>query len=220
MKIFAVILFFPLFASAAPRMDSAVGSETAQLVTILPDHEDPNLYYVFPQSSEVLRKSDGRQDFTYIETRKYRPWGIRVESAELAIGMRLSYETDALKQKIAEIRSSNKSAKFTAVTGFNTSVEGHQYVNQYFLDSDCPMIAGPLEVPVYCNIRIKPEMSFGFRQLIIGTQARVLSYIYHFYGFSNGSMNEYAFSVPLKVGSLDHSPYFFDQFGHPLEEEI
>ncbi len=214
-----LMLWMPLIASAAPRMDSAVGSASPYLATVLPDHENPNLYYYFPQKSEVLIRPNGVQDFAYIESRKYRRWSYTVEAAQLTVGIQLSMNAEALNQKIAEIRAANPAAKFTPVTAFQTGVEESQGANRYFLGSECPRMAGPLEIPVYCTVQINPDLSAGFRKIIRHTQTRVLNYVYRFYGYSDGKIGEYTFSVPLKVGSLEDSPYFFDQYGNSLDSE-
>ena len=206
-------------AWSAPRMDSAVGTTSVIFSTVLPDHEDSNLYYVFPQSSEVLVKNNGVQDFLYVESRKYGHFGrFRVEAAALTIGLKPSLEADDLKLKMGEIRKMNPKARFSVVTAFKTEVVGSDSEgNPFFLGSNCPTVSGPLEVPVYCSVEVKPELSYGFRQIIKNTQTMVLHYGYYFYGMAGGKLNEYHMSVPLRVGSLDGSTYFYDQFGKSIE---
>lgn len=218
-QLFLLVLsvFIVNFASAAPRMDSAIGSNTGLFATVLPDHENANLYYVFPQSSDVLLRDNGLQDFTYIEERKYTRRGYKVKSAQLNVGIRLSIAMDLLQQKIAEIKNHNPNAKFAVVTAYKTEVVGEGEFSQFFRNSNCTDIAGPLEVPVYCTVHIMPEMSYGFRKIVKSTQTRVFHYVYHFYGSVGGNLKEFSFSVPLKVGSLENGPYFFDQYGSQLE---
>ena len=215
----AVVLSLGLgnLASAAPRMDTAIGSGTVMFATVLPDHQDPNLYYVFPQSSAVLTNQDGESSFLYLENRKYRLFGgYRVLSAQLQLGLKVSIENPDLKAKMDEIKTQNPNAKFSVITAFKTEVIESKKINSFFLDSSCPEVGGPLEVPIFCTVNINPILSAGFRSLIQNTEIAVLNLAYHFYGFADGKIMEFEFTVPLNVGSLDNNHYFVDQNGSPL----
>ena len=214
-----VILIFLVSCSlgvdvlAAPRMDAAVGTNSFLLATVVPDHMDPNLFYVFPQASEVVLKADGTQDFLYVEDREYQRRSFEVEGARLTVGIHLTFDSSQLQQKISEIIKQNSKAKFTVITATKTEVLGTSESVPYFVNSNCAEIGGPLEIPVYCTVSIRPELSFGFRKIILNAQAFVFQYVYHFYGVVGGTEKEFAMAVPLKVGSLDRGDYFFDQDG-------
>ncbi len=203
-------------AQAAPRMDTGVGSADPLLATVVPDHEVPNLYYVFPQASETLVRADGRFDFLYIETWKTK-WGPdRLMHAEARLWVRPTIDTPALKQKLAEIKASNPAARFAVVTAFKTEIVQARHQEQYFNSSECQQISGPLEIPVYCRVDIKTHLASGFKTLIQRSQAQVFHYVYSFYGFANGQIQEFKFAVPLKLGTIRDPSYFVDQWGREL----
>lgn len=214
--LFCMTILLSMSAQATPRMDVGVGDSNNYLATVIPDSVDSNLYYVFPQSSSVSIKKDGTEDFTYVENRKYGYFKYSVLSAQLNIGVSVSLDSPLLKAKLSEIKARNPNAVFTVITAYKTEMVGLNANIDYFLSSDCGRVSGPLEVPVYCTINIRPELSFGFRKLIKNTQARVFNLIYHFYGSVSGVVNSYSFSVPILIGSLSGEQYFVDQFGVPL----
>lgn len=205
-------------ADAAPRMDTGVGSVDPLLATVLPDHENPNLFYVFPQTSEMTTKADGRYEFLYIENRQYRTWGRdRILGAEARVWIRPSIESAVLQQKIAEIKAANPAARFAVVSVFKTEVKTANTTDRYFLQTECSPVSGPIEVPVFCRLAIQPHLATSFKTLMKHTQARVFHYVYHFYGVSDGKMQAYQFAVPLKMGSLRGASYFVDQYGEDLD---
>lgn len=205
-------------AVAAPKMDVGVGTSLPLMATVVPDHETPNLYYVFPQSSDMVVRQDGRYEFLYIENWSKRPLRrSKIQQAEARMWVRPSIESPALKQKIAEIMASNPSAKFSVVTAFKTEVTSSDREESYFLNTDCTQVSGPLEIPVYCRLEINPRLASGFKTLVRNSQARVFHYLYYFYGYANGNLREFKFAVPLKMGSLHGSGYFVDQYGDELD---
>jgi hypothetical protein len=203
-------------AVAAPRMDTGVGTQAPLLATVVPDHEDPHLYYVFPQSSETATRADGKLEFLYVETWKRR-WGPdRLQNAEARLWVRPSIESDVLKQKVAEIKAADPAARFAVVTIFKSQVVGSDSTERYFDSSSCHPIAGPLEVPVYCRLEVNVGLAAGFRTLIRYSQARVFHYVYSFYGMAGSQLKEYTFAVPLKLGMIRDAQYFVDQHGREL----
>jgi hypothetical protein len=202
----------------APRMDTGVGSSEPILATVVPDHEAPNLYYVFPQTSNIVMRANGRHDFLYIETRERGVWGPgRVLNAEARAWIQPSIESEPLARKIAEVKTANPAARYAVITPFKTEIVTSDASNQYIRGTDCTQVAGPLEVPVYCRLSINPRMTNGFKTLLRNSQVHVFHYLYHFYGFADGKIQEYRFSVPLRYGSLRGKGYFVDQWGRDLD---
>ena len=211
-----LVLFVNHSALAAPKMDSAIGTGKPLMATVLPDHEDPNLYYVFPQTSDVVMKPDGKMDFLYIETRKYGLGRYHVEAARLGVGIVPSISSPALEAKVVEIKATNPNAKFAVVTAFESTVSAKDENTTYFQSGRCPEVNGPLEVPIYCDLDLNPAKATAFRKILASTSIRVLHLEYKFYGFADGKIQEFAYSVPIKVGSLAGGAYFFDQNGNPI----
>lgn len=213
-----VVALSTQLTEAAPRMDSVVGTGKPLMATVLPDNQDPNLFYVFPQKSNVAVKDDGKQDFLYIENRHYG-WGkYQVLSARLGIGIVPNINSSELDAKVAEIKATNPNAKFAVISPFQTSVLAQ--VNEkdsYFERVHCPEISGPLEVPVFCDIQVNPVLAKGFRKVMGSTNTQVLQLEYKFYGVVGGVTKEYAFTIPLRVGSITADGYFFDQNGDPIK---
>lgn len=210
-------LFFYLCGSAfaAPQMDTGVGTPGAFLATVVPDHQNAHLYYVFPQASQIASAQNGKKDFLYVEDRLYRRRSYRVQSARLSLTLAPSFEHEALSKKIEAIRKLDPAARFTPITAFQTEVVSLSNSNE-FMSSNCGALAGPLEVPVQCELNIHPRYSAGFRKILKNAHIHVLAYVYHFYGAVDGQIKAFSYSVPLRVGSLNDGEYFFDQQGREL----
>jgi hypothetical protein len=197
-------------------MDTGVGSSSPLLATVVPDHQDPNLFYVFPSQSDLVLQANGKQEFLYIENRRYS-WGkFRVEAAHVSLTVRPSATSPELDLKTSEIRTANPNAKFAVVTAFKTEVITGPAHPDFFVSTYCPTVNGPLEVAVSCEVEINPLMSRAFRHLLSLTEVRVFHLVYSFYGWADGQMREYRYAVPIKMGSFDRGGYFFDQYGEPI----
>lgn len=216
--LFVVTVGFSFSSSAAPRMDTAVGTGQPIMATVLPDHEVPHLYYVFPQTSETSKRADGSLDFLYVETWKRR-WGRdRLGHAEARLWVQPSIDSEAIRQKVAEIKAQDPAARFAVVTIFKSEIQGSDSGERYFEYSHCHPISGPLEVPVYCRLEVNVDLARGFKTLIQNSQARVFHYVYWFYGVVDGKIKAFTFAVPLKLGTIQESRYFVDQDGRPLDD--
>lgn len=210
------VTFLPCLAHSAPVMDTAIGTPNALMATVLPDHLDANLFYVFPQESKISRDASGDQEFLYIENRRYGWGNYRVEAAYLSVGVLPSIQSPALEEKMSIISAANPNAKFAVVTVFESTVIARNEAEDYFESVSCPAVNGPIEIPVYCDIRVKPELVKGFRKAMAETNVRVFFLVYKFYGFANGQMKEFSYTVPIKVGNFGKSGAFFDQNGKKI----
>lgn len=60
------LLLFLQEASALPLLAENAASRVSELLTVYPDHQDPNKFYYFPNAAVLSRDSDGKPMFTLV----------------------------------------------------------------------------------------------------------------------------------------------------------
>lgn len=208
-------------ASALPVLNS--GTAGAEMVTVLPDHENKNLYYLAPTVFVVAKDSTGAPNFSYIEY--YSSGGSK--RAVLQTTLRPDFSYEAIEKAKAEIRKYNPAATFTALPFESTKVNFTDALKDLMIATDCKHQAGTVADEQTCAFKlsrrgIKVITPMLRRGLAIATQ-----FAYQINGVRKNADGSYQnqqnpYQVAGRIGGTELAQYpelFRGADGRPLPND-
>jgi hypothetical protein len=202
---------------ATPVMDTAVGTGTPVLATVVPDDKDPNQYYFFPNHYELAKDpATQRMAFAYFE-KSEGFWGIVKGFVNTVFE---PFVADQMKTKFDEILKMNKNAKFTSIV-FTSSglITPNEDFNGLISDVSCPKIGNQNGGQIYCSWKVPSDSRKAFRRAARGkVLVQVLEYDYSFIGIVGGRQQTFQHAVPVYFTNLGAGDYFFDQNMNPIKD--
>lgn len=211
-----VLLLWAAVVSAAPRLDTAAGSGEIIISTVVPDSQDPNLYYFFPRNYRISQHG-GKMQFTYYETKNL----LGVSGAYAVMVMSATVDRVNLDAKIQEIKAQNPNAKFAPITVINSTISQMLTLPGPTLEEvKCQTSGNTLGQDVGCELVIKTRSREVFIKAIRRNLSNVLSLTYSFAAQVNGQVREVTHSLPIIFGDVGDGNYFFDGDGNPIPDEV
>jgi hypothetical protein len=134
-------------AEALPIMNR--NSPGAEMITVLPDHLDPNLYYLAPTVLVTARHETGIPQFSYHE---YKVDGDK--HALVQTTMRPAFDEALIRETKARIQGLNPLARFTALPFIETKVVFGETAVALISKSSCDHQAGLIGDEQSCSFTL------------------------------------------------------------------
>lgn len=204
-------------AWALPVMN--LNAPGAELLTVFPDHQDKNLYYLAPAVMTVAQDDRGLPFFSYIEFLD----GF-VTHAIVQATLRPAYRSDAVNATKESILKSNPNAKFTSIPYSNSKLVFSDALKPLVEQSYCTHIAASVGEEQSCsfefNSRGRKVLRSMFREgLTISMQLEysIEGVVQKEDGSYSSKSNLYSIAARLGGGDLKKFPELFrDRNGRPI----
>jgi hypothetical protein len=209
----AIFLMTGTMAQAVPVIDTATGTTSGLLVTILPDSVDKNLYYFFPTNWGVATSVKSKKPaFSYIEysTGWFSPPQATVTAAFAAEG------APDLDLKLKEILKDNALAKFTPIPILSARYVPHKNFAKWITNVDCFEKGNTIGQIIGCTWTATVDSGRTFYRVVKGTGIiQVLEYNYVFGAMVNGKYTEISHSAGIYLDGLENGD-FWDADGRKM----
>ncbi len=132
------------------------------VLTIYPDHKDPNRFYIAPNVAMIAKNSRGIPVFSYYDTRKslFQPIGI------MQMTLVPSYTLESLEVAKLSILAKNPKAVFSGVPFIRSELALTGSLKSLFSDSRCNHIAGLIGQEQSCVIELTNNGRYLFAKAI------------------------------------------------------
>ncbi len=132
------------------------------VLTIYPDHKDPNRYYIAPNIAMISRNSQGVPVFSYFDTRKsfFKPVGI------MQMTLVPTFTLEALEVAKSRIIAKNPHAVFNSVPFIKSELALTGTLKSLFSDNLCNHIAGLIDQEQSCILELTSNGRYLFAKAI------------------------------------------------------
>jgi hypothetical protein len=159
-------------ANALPLLRESRADFQGEMSTIYPDHEDPNLFYFLPNSSQLAKNRDGKPIFqlaTFGLSTPNNPDAFGTMNFILKAGL-----DDALKNELAAFKKKHPNARLTVVPFAESYITTLgvkdqlpiSYWDKVFLAIDYPPHAGVAETEVGVNTMLTGAGAKLYREIV------------------------------------------------------
>lgn len=150
-----ILLFLTLVYSvgsfALPVMNENVAS--SGIVTIYPDHADPNRFYIAPNIVTVAKRENNKAAFTYSESRL----NLFQKIAYIQMLLTAAYTTEDLKVAQEIILKNNPNAQFSGLPFIVSSLEMNGELPDLISQNECCHEAGLIGQQQACSLTLTPR---------------------------------------------------------------
>ncbi|NUN05097.1 MAG: hypothetical protein HUU57_04975 [Bdellovibrio sp.] len=150
-----ILLFLTLIYCAGtfalPVMNENIAS--GGIVTIYPDHQDPNRFYIAPNIVTVAKRDNGKAAFTYSENRI----NLFQKIAHVQMLLSAAYTTDDLNVAKDFILKSNPNAQFSGLPFIQSSLEMNGELADLISQNECVHEAGLIGQQQACSMTLTPR---------------------------------------------------------------
>lgn len=153
-----------MFLSAQSLAIPVINENVANsgVMTIYPDHQDPNRYYIAPNVAMIAKNSKGVPVFSYYDTRKsfWKPIGI------MQMTLVPAYTHDEFESAKAAILAKNPNAVFSGVPFVRSELALTGDLPSIFSDNRCNHIAGLIGQQQSCVLELTNNGRYLFAKAI------------------------------------------------------
>lgn len=209
-------------AGALPILNrnAPVSGTTPALLTIYPDHQDQNMFYLVPKSMGIAHDSRGVPLFSYMEIPHFLS-----TSAVVQVSMAPAFDDSAIDLVEKSILYMNPNAHFAALPFARSRMIFPGQLTDLIESSDCTHDGGVVGSDETCIFRLTPE---GRRVLVGAMRARAalfMSLQYTVDGVEDDGKGEYrptslTWTIAGDIGGTelgDCPGLFTDENGNPLK---
>lgn len=198
-------------AKATPVLEQGVGTVTPYTVTILPDDQDKNLFYFFPNHYGLSQLGD-RKAFSCLQSRLAS--GASIVECNMIFDAELSTDTT---KKIQEIKATIPQAKFSPVPYTKMTIILNKNTHPYLADVECQRNGSETGQEVTCDWKVNPSKFLPFRRMILDNAlVEVMQYEAQFIAVVDHQKISVPYTIPIYVSDLGKGDYFFDSNGNVL----
>jgi hypothetical protein len=192
----------------------------AETVTVFPDHENPNLYYMAPTVFVVSKNEAGVPNFSYIE---YLTHGYRRAFIQTTLRPDFTYaDMEKAKQQILAF---NPKAQFTALPFESASVAFSNSLKVLLVESDCQHPAGTVGDEQTCAFHLRNQGVKVLRPMLKRGLAITTQFVYQINGARKNADGSYSnqvntYQVAGRIGGPDlaaHPELFQDYKGRVIQ---
>jgi hypothetical protein len=150
----------PLKSFALPVLNENVAN--SGVLTIYPDHKNPNQFYIAPNVAMIAKNSNGVPIFSYYDTRKslFKPIGI------MQMTLVPAYTLDDLNQAKAAILAKNPNAIFSGVPFIKSELALTGELKSIISDNQCQHLAGLIGQEQACVLELNNNGRYVFAKSI------------------------------------------------------
>jgi hypothetical protein len=209
-----IILLLNFSAEAIPVMDTAVGTKTPIMTTVLPDDKNPNLYYFFPNHYGISHSDKtNKPEFFYMERKT--GW---FTSEGFVNTLFEAYSSPAQKRKFDEIIKANPAAVFTPIPLSGGRPVPTQDFNVLLTNIQCFEKGNMIGQKIGCKWDVDNESRLAFRRMVRSDIAvQVLEYNYSFSAMYNGKFMPFNFSAAVYFSDMGNVE-FYDSDGRIIRD--
>lgn len=155
-----LLMFLSAQSLAIPVINENVAN--SGVMTIYPDHQDPNRYYIAPNVAMIAKNSKGVPVFSYYDTRKsfWKPIGI------MQMTLVPAYTHDEFESAKAAILAKNPNAVFSGVPFVRSELALTGDLPSIFSDNRCNHIAGLIGQQQSCVLELTNNGRYLFAKAI------------------------------------------------------
>jgi hypothetical protein len=185
-----------------------------------PDSEDPNLYYVGPNSYVIAKETSGVPEFSYVEIADF--WGVK---ALVQTVMAAAYDLTDIAQVESVITTANPQARFTGIPFVSSQVKFGTLLAPFVERNDCTHRGGTIEGQESCNFTLTDKGRLALRENFERGLTLNMEYDYTVDGVlqqANGTYQPQTLTLGVagKIGSAELASFpqlFVDSNGHVIE---
>lgn len=148
---------------AAPVVNKNISTK-GSLVTIWPDHLDPDQFYFAPKSLKLSQEEDGSVKFNAF---KYKTPGCgllsRCHNAHISSFYRADFADHDLDEQISVIRQTKPKARFSPVSYMISKVNFSKLLAPFIVDHECDGYGGQAMDEVSCSMILNKK---GIKEII------------------------------------------------------
>lgn len=209
---FLAIMSFAGGSNATPILEQGIGSTTPYAVTILPDDNDQNLFYFFPNHLGLAALGN-KKAFSCSEKKSW----LSGSSVDCNMIFEAVISPDTIK-KMEEIKVGNAQAKFSPMPYSLMSIGVSTSIHPYLKAVECQPFGAETGQQVSCNWSVHHSQFRAFRRLILDNAlVEVMHYSASYIAIGAGQKLTVPFAIPIYVANLGQGDYFYDYRGNTIK---
>lgn len=158
-----LMLFTGIVVSAMPVMNENVS--TSRLVTIYPDHNDLEKFYMAPNVMTIAKDRSDRPQFSYTEY-KVGKWYKRRTRAVVQMTMKAQYHEDDIAVAIEEIKQRKPNARFATLPFLRSQIIFGDALKDLVIENNCTHIGGQVGDELACTFLLNSTGRKVFRKTL------------------------------------------------------
>jgi hypothetical protein len=222
---FLLVLIFSFNTFAAPILNKNMAAE-GTLVTIWPDHSDPNHFYFAPNFMKIALNNSDQAKFHFTQYRTGNcssGWSIRRghchHKALITSLFIAGHEFEQLSIAQAGILKLNPRARFSAISFISSQVDFGQAFGDFIDSHDCSPRAGQAADEIPCNITLNRRGVKSLMPFLNNGRILPFKFIYRIAGVVEGANGhftdevlDYGLTVNLGGDALKNHPDLSSSF--------
>lgn len=156
MRIFYIMLFLTTQLSAAPILNKNVAAD-GTIITIWPDHKDPDQFYFAPNSMKLSTEEGRGAKFNFMQFKtdcrrnRYLNWTCQYKAMMTALFV-AGHDSNQLNRAQESVRKIRPNARFSTIPYIGSQVEFDQTLGEFVIEHNCTPRGGQSSDEVPCSI--------------------------------------------------------------------
>lgn len=208
MKYAIALLLMMNSAIAAPILNRNMAAE-GTLVTIWPDHVDPDHFYYAPNAMKISKDAEGKVNFNLTTYRVGSCGYLHIkkcyQKAFLSVLLSASYETQQLTEAQTGIRKIRPNARFSPVPFLSSQALFGETIRVFIDGHDCAPKAGQAADEVPCTMTLNANGLYTLRPYLAEGKILPMKFVYEIAGVVEGANGQFTnerlnYGLAVKIG--------------------